>query len=70
MTPETERRSGVRDDGSEVRYRQTGETGSGSSLTWSLALIGDDTAHKMGLCATQVGHKFIQILLQRDISSG
>lgn len=32
--------------------------------TWSLGLIRDDAAHKVGLGATQVGHQLIEILLQ------
>lgn len=35
-------------------------------FTWSLGLIRDDAANKMGLRAPEVGHQLIQIFLQEQ----
>lgn len=32
--------------------------------TWSLGLVGDDAADKVGLGGAQVGHQLVEILLQ------
>lgn len=31
--------------------------------TWSLVLVGDDTADEVGLCGPQVGHELVEVLL-------
>ena len=33
-------------------------------LTRSFGFIGDDTPHKMRMCAPEVGHQLVQILLR------
>lgn len=35
-------------------------------VTWSLGLVGDDTADKVRLSAAQVGHQLVQVFLPGD----
>jgi hypothetical protein len=49
--------------GESLRCLQFPHPGQPGDTTWSLVLVGDDTADEMGLCGPQVGHELVEVLL-------